>query len=176
MGKKQISFIFIFVLALTMINLVTAIIDVPVHEKSQKEKDCLKIGCFGKFESKCYSYGYIKNGTYCVDRHPYIFENGRYYFSDFINQSETGTSCIQGYECKTGVCSNNICVNLTEQQNKVELLNANFTKLSQENLEIKQNLENLNSSVSETKQTTEENSNLIQKIAVFLKNLFAFSK
>jgi len=142
------------------------------NEKSQAEIDCQKnIGCF--LNNVCFSFGFVNNGTYCSEKGKFI--TAGIYRSTFVNQSETGDSCIQGYECKTGICSNGICTDLTFIANEINSLKDNLTTLSQENTELKSNLENLNDSVSETKQATEENNNLLQKIANFLKMWFGFS-
>ena len=187
--KTQISLIFVLAFVLFMGSFVSSQIpptpendtgvilinpEEPKQERSQAEKDCVNNEKKCWSENSCHSQGYIKDGKYCSEKAIRI--SSSIYHSGFVNQSETGQSCIQGYECKTGVCSNNICINLTEQQNQLELLNSDFIKLSQENVRLQQNLENLNNSVSETEQFIEENDSLVQKITNFLKNLFDFSK
>ena len=142
-------------------------------EKTQEQRDCEKKGfCYEK--GKCYLQGYIKDGTYCKEKA--FFPAPGIYRPGFVNQSETGSLCNQSYECKTGICSNNVCINLTKQQNQINLLEDNLTKLSQENAEIKSNLENLNNSLSETKDIAKKNSGLIQKITIFLKKWFGSSR
>ena len=145
-----------------------------INEKSAAEKDCIynKKECWdGNF---CYPLGYIKGEKYCSEKAIIIASS--IYHPGFINQSRTGASCVQGYECKTGVCSNNFCINLTEQQNQIKILNASLTSLSQANSNVDQNLGKSKNTSEEIKEGTEKNQGSIQKIAVFLKNLFAFSK
>ena len=139
----------------------------PTKEKTQELRDCEKHGCYEDLGKKCYQFGYIRDGTYCSEKAKVYASN--MYVSGFVNQSETSSSCIQGYECKTGVCSNNICVNLTEQQNKINLLVDNLSKLSQENTGLS---EGSNNSSSESYQIPEKNDNIIQKIANLLKTWF----
>jgi len=141
------------------------------NEKTQAEIECLKKGCF--LNNVCFPFGFVNNGTYCSEKGKFITRG--IYRPAFVNQSETGNSCIQGYECKTGICSNGLCTDLTFIANEIASLKSNLTTLSQENAKLKSNLENLNDSVSETKQATEDNNSLIQKIADFLKTWFGFS-
>ena len=152
---------------------ITSFDEYQPKEKTQEQRDCEKQGCYEDLRKKCYPYGYIKDGTYCYEKAKVYTTN--IYGSGFVNQSETGRSCIQGYECKTGICSNNVCVNLTEQQKKIESLNVSLTQLSQENVNLKQGLDEMQNISQETNETVEEDNSLIQKIVGFLKDWLGFS-
>lgn len=136
----------------------------PTKEKSQAEIDCIKKGCF--LNNVCSPFGFVNDGTYCSEKGKVISTG--IYRPAFVNQSETGQSCTQSYECKTGICSNNLCTDLTSLKDEINTLRDNLTALSQQNTE-------LNSSLSETKQSVEENNNLLQKVVDFLKTWFGFS-
>ena len=146
---------------------ITSFNEYQPKEKTQEQRDCEKHGCYEDLGNKCYQFGYIRNGTYCSEKGKFITQG--LYKPAFINQSETGSSCIQGYECMTGICSNNLCVNLAEQQNQINLLSDNLSKLSQETTGL---FESLNNSEPESPQIPEKNDNLIQKIANLLKTWF----
>ncbi len=135
----------------------------PEREKSQEEIDCLRKGCF--MDNICYPFGSIKNGTACSQKGKLI---GTYAYPAFVNQSETGLTCNQGYECKSGVCSNGFCIDLDNVTAEISSLKNDLSALSQQNTE-------LNSSLLETQQSVEESNNLLQKIANFLKDWFGFS-
>ena len=136
----------------------------PLTEKSQAEIECLKKGCF--LNNVCFPFGFVNNGTYCSEKGKFI--TAGIYRPAFINQSDAGMNCSQDYECKTGVCSNNVCIDLTAIKAEINDLKEDLTTLSQQNNE-------LNSSLSEINQTVEENNNLLQKITNFLKDWFGFS-
>ena len=100
----------------------------PPTEKTQEQRDCEKNGCFE--EGHCYPYGYIKEKRYCNEK------GKKYgltiYRPGFINQSEIGKGCNNSYECETGLCYKNICIDLTEQINyqvniKSEELKSNLS-------------------------------------------------
>jgi len=98
-------------------------------EGTQDRRDCEKNGCFER--GGCYPYGYVKEKRYCYERH------GIGIRPLFLNQSKMGQICNQSYECETGLCSDALCVNLTEQQIKLNLLNVSLAQLAQE---LKQNI------------------------------------
>lgn len=85
------------------------------NEKPQEERDCRKNGCFEN--DRCYPFGYRKDERYCEEKAKVYASS--VYRSAFVNQSEEGEECNQNYECKTNICSDNICVNLTEQKNEI---------------------------------------------------------
>ena len=66
-------------------------------------------------------------------------------------------------------------INLTEQQKKIESLNVSLTQLSQENVNLKQGLDEMQNISQETNETVEEDNSLIQKIVGFLKDWLGFS-
>ena len=132
-------------------------------ERSQEEIDCQKKGCF--MDNVCYPFGSIKDGTACSQKGKLI---GTYAYPAFVNQSEIGITCNQGYECKSGVCSNGLCIDLGNVTSEISSLKNDLVALSQQNTE-------LNSSLLETQQSVEESNNLLQKIANFLKEWFGFS-
>lgn len=138
-------------------------------QKSQAERDCInKKSCWDNGNKNCYSQGYVIGEMYCSDKGKFIALG--IYKPAFIYQSQTGQHCNQSYECKTGICSDNVCLNITEQKRNIDLLTANLTKLAQENIELKQGLEEVNKTSSEAKETSKEDNNLINKIANLLKS------
>ncbi len=132
-------------------------------------------GCFDNKTNICYPLGYVRNGTYCG-------ENGLSYGSSthkpgFINQLNEGQSCKQGYECKTGVCSNNICVNLTKEMNeinsKISYLENLSTSLTNNLREVQINTTKTNSTGSITGDViASSNLGFGSKIIGFFKKLF----
>ena len=80
-----------------------------------KEEECYKNGCFE--DDRCYPFGYIKDKKYCDEKGIFYSEN--IYKANFVNQSNQGESCNQHYECKTDLCLDNICFNLTRELNSL---------------------------------------------------------
>ena len=134
----------------------------PVIEKTQEQRDCEKTGCF--FERKCYILGYIKNGTYCSEKGK---NYGGLYKPGFLNQSETGANCTQDYECKTNICSDTVCLNMTKQKQEIESLRNELINLSLKDNES----ENTTGEMISNNEIKPELS-LLDKIINFFKNLF----
>ena len=133
-------------------------------QPSQDETECKRLGFCWYDNKKCYPLGYILEGKYCSNRDPYYFGKYGIETPNFVNQSETGKVCINNYECKTNMCSNNVCINITEQntfKNDTEKLNYEIST---------NNINTLYTPLSEP--IIYEEKNLIRKIADFFKNLF----
>jgi hypothetical protein len=165
---------FSLVMSLLVIGLVSAqTIDIYSNSKepqrSQEERECIneKMGCWT--DNKCYPLGYIKDNQYCSYKGK-VYYSTNYYEPGFLNQSETRQECIQGYECKTGICSNNICVNLTEQKQELEFLKEQVTQLISDNQIISQ--ENDSEEIENNNKYLEEETNIVRKIVNYFRNLF----
>jgi len=135
-------------------------------QKSQAERDCYRKGCFLK--EICYPFGNIHNKTYC-------FENGEMiaahiYRPGFVNQSEEGVSCSNNYECKTGFCSNSICINLTKLENEINFLREQVNNISLENQDVINEVEYNKTSIVQDIPRIELN--LIQRVVNFLRLFF----
>ena len=79
-------------------------------ERLWTQKQICELGgaCFDEEEKTCYPSGYIKNSKYCG------FDSERYKARGngmtFIDQSESGETCTNDFECKSNFCFNQECV------------------------------------------------------------------
>ena len=137
----------------------------------QDKIDCEEKGCWE--DNFCYPFGHIKEGQYCSNRDPYYYEKFKIEISSFINRSEENKSCNQSYECKTGVCSEGVCLNLTKQYMEIETLNKEigFLKDKITGLSINENL-------VETDEVEEipEEKGIFRTMINFFKNIFSGKK
>ena len=141
--------------------------------KSQEEVECIKSNnCWETAKSGgkyCYAKGYRLNGTYCYEKGKFVSTG--LYKPGFVNQTETGKTCVQSYECKTNVCSENICINVSQeikkQKQEIELLKDEVSKLSSEK-NISENSNDLEYNIDDG--NVKQNS--FQKIFSFIKNVF----
>jgi len=70
--------------------------DIP-KDKLNSDTIVLCSGC--ESESKCYPFGFRKNGNYCDDK-----------TSNFIKQNIPNSACQNNFECDSNICVNNSCV------------------------------------------------------------------
>ncbi len=85
------------------------------HKKTENERECIEEkGCW--IEGMCYSLGYRLNGQYCSEKGKFISTN--FYRSAFVNQTKIGNPCEENFECKSGLCQNELCVNIEEEIDK----------------------------------------------------------
>ncbi len=70
-------------------------------------------GC--EFDSKCYPFGFRKDGNFCSD------ENNR-----FIEQKKPETICENNFECDSNLCINNECVSGTLWDKLIRWLSGIF--------------------------------------------------
>lgn len=145
-------------------NLNDGLIQIQEHSQSEDETECKKLD-FCWYENRCYPLGYRLGEKYCSDRDPYYLGKYGIEVSNFVNQSEIGKTCINNYECKTNICSDNVCINLTEQTN-ISSLN--------ETIKISSGISNPADfyTTNPIPETNYEKKSIIQKIADFFKNLF----
>lgn len=133
---------------------------------SEEEDVCKKLG-FCWDDNKCYPIGYIQGEKYCSDKDPYYFEKYKIEVSNFVNKSETGKECINNYECKTNICSENLCLNLTKVEKNTIFLNKETTNIVPEVIDIK---DDIDTEIN----VEEEKKNIFQKVIGFLEKLFRF--
>ncbi|MFH1889421.1 MAG: hypothetical protein ABIJ58_00895 [Nanoarchaeota archaeon] len=142
-----------------------------VSEKSQAEQDCSRKGCFE--DEFCYPFGYVRNDRYCDEDAK--LPNSLAVRPRFVNQSEAGFSCSQNYECKTGFCSEDSCLNLTSITGELTSLRNQITILSQENRELDTKSNATNES-AELDPRIKEDKNIFQEITHFFRGLFSFRR
>ncbi len=140
---------------------------INVHDdgKFQEEKDCNGKGCFR--DDYCYPKEYRLGEEYC-DKDPYYYDEYGIEVYKFLNQSQTGSYCGNDYECLSNVCSEEICINRTEEINrqvnaKVEEIKQNITN------KIDENLDELNK--DENVSVTEKS--IIEKFLNWIKDIFS---
>lgn len=83
-------------------------------ELSEKEKACSS--CFE--DDKCYPFGYRKEGKFCTEIISYYYKKYKIEVVGWDNQSNTGANCTNSFECKTNFCSQNRCINQSEEISK----------------------------------------------------------
>lgn len=144
------------------ISIATTTEEAQQTQKSPEERECTKTGCWEEYT--CYPFGYVKNWKYCSQTGKYV----GFTRPSFVNQSNTSSSCNQNYECKTNVCSDGICVNLTEQMNKLQELsnkiNQSFELLKENESNQSESYEKLSTNGSNTDVQIEKEQNLVEKI------------
>lgn len=157
--------------------------------KYEIEKDCGNYGCL--FENECYPYGHRINtyegdkidDQYCAYKFVVKYPDGKMRYSDknkFIKQSKTGTECNNNFECLTNYCLNELCVNQTETEKKLEKLNKEMEQeiieLSNKINDMSKKLDKLDKLNKTTYSVDEENfpikRNNIQKIYDWFKKFF----
>ena len=141
--------------------------NVKSYTPSQAEIDCSKTGgCFDNKTNYCYSFGYIKNGTYCSEN----AKSPAHYVGAFVNQSKVGEDCEQNYECDTNLCSNNVCVNLAKMQHENNLAENSITNV------VNDSVEDIPADFNKTSITGDaintQNENFLSKILLFFRKIF----
>jgi len=67
--------------------------------------------------TRCFASGQVVNKTYCIYTGRAPSGNYRVSYGYFKNQSRTGESCTNNYECETYTCLNAVCIELNKENN-----------------------------------------------------------
>jgi hypothetical protein len=138
--------------------------------KNWSEEDMCNFikGCLvydDNYKGSCYPLGHRINYTYCSEVIKSQTPSGvKKYENKFINQSDSGETCINHYECKSNFCFNKKCINniedeMTKLNEEIETLKHLISKL-EKNINLITEPESINNSTKEEENTSEQNNYL----------------